>query len=92
MTCFVATLDVRYLPVDRIWNAASNRSSTANSVQLTSLRCHGWEPVGRAYHAACVIGKKMYVHGGFDGRRARADLLVLDLGTSLLFFCNSLLI
>lgn len=50
---------------------------------------HGWEPVGRAGHGSVMINDKLFIHGGYDGQRARADFLVFDFGEVLTLSCVS---
>jgi len=50
----------------------------------------GWQPQGRAGHACAMSGSRLYVFGGHDGRRARADLCMFDFG--MCYQCCTMLI
>jgi hypothetical protein len=39
-------------------------------------------PLGRQDHAACLVGRKIVIHGGWDGKKDFDDLWVLDTDTA----------
>ena len=56
-------------------------------------KINGIPPSPRSSHSATAVGDRLFVFGGFDGRRYYNDLHILDLGTphSLRLVCSVLM-
>lgn len=65
------------------WNCSSNLDTTA-SLKWRRVVTHGPPPSGRNYHTASVIGKKIYVFGGFGNNVWLNDMHVFDTEVGLL--------
>lgn len=64
-----------------VW-VAVRRSVDDGSLILNKRHAKGYQPMPRAGHAAVVSNKVLYIHGGHDGRKTRADLVAFDLATA----------
>jgi len=42
------------------------------------LQISGIPPSGRSYHSSCVIDKKIYIFGGYDGETRSNDIFILE--------------
>ena len=52
-------------------------------MKWTKRECGGAIPESRGSHAQVVVGDKLFMFGGTDGRYAYNDMHALDLGNSI---------